>query len=75
MQDVNREQLLTALIAAPRSYRDLVHLYQIEQVEMLEHGLPMADLVVDTFDHFTKVQRAEIELFAVLDALDVHEFQ
>lgn len=73
MTEMHREQLLHAIIAAGRQYRDTMRRYLSEQSAMHDHGVPIGELVAANWERYAEAQEAETALFALLDALDAHD--
>lgn len=64
---------MEAVVAAARRYRDVMRQYMEEQSAQVERGASLDDLVANNWQRFAEAAAAEEDLFALLDALDMHE--
>ncbi len=73
MNEDRRRDAQESIAKAARRYQDAMRRYLAEQVEAIDRGKTLDELLTDNWQHYSEAAQAEQDLFALLDALDTIE--
>jgi hypothetical protein len=68
MEDKRRREALESIAEAACRYRDAMRRYLAEQVEAIDRGDSLDELLTVNWQHYTEATQKEEDLFALLDA-------